>query len=165
MKRMILSLTLVLGSTSLFANSHIGDKVVLEGMAYGSFPMKITEEITGVDSATGKHIVSSTTEVAGTTNVETSNDNDAWTHSNALMILAGCAEVNGVSEQLKLMGKPFMTCKVESTEDIVGSLYRRLNLTPERGSFVWIGDFPVLGAGKIESDIVTMEVTSLNWAE
>jgi hypothetical protein len=160
--------------TSAFASVHIGDMgkysfstVVNNVAATGELIYEITEYNTTDDKYKTEL---ETVESTGARNTEEDwvDATDIYTHEQAKQALAYCSLIGGVAEEITVSGSKYDTCKLPLDTTMLRGVFKKFGITSKttavKGS-IWLGDFPVIGVGRIKSTEGTIELLDFNWTK
>lgn len=173
---MKLMITLIASAlmVSAFASDHVGDMgkynfstVVNNVATTGELIYEITEYNTTDDKYKTEL---ETVESSGARNTEEDwvDAADIYTHEQAKQALAYCSLIGGVAEKITVSGTSYDTCKLPLDTTMLHGVFKKFGITTKsttvKGS-IWLGDFPVIGVGKISSTEGTIELVDFNWTK
>jgi hypothetical protein len=161
-------LFLCLFSTRIFAadliGSHLGEwsKFSVDSIhGKGEMVSKITEFSTDIY----KYIATHSAQIAGQNHIST-EEIDGFDHLTAQTVNRFCLEFGGEAEILLIMGREHRTCKFDYHHRAILPflIHKGLYLGKNKGH-VWIGDFPVLGMARVESELFNLHLIDYYWKD
>lgn len=170
MKNIVLALLIV--TSTAFASDRVGDKVTYD-LKVANIALINWEAVANkYEDETKSYVIANAIKIPllGTENFDFKlYKHLLWTKKRAQIFLASCTAIGGENTSVTMNGRSESACKIAISkfDDGILSVLQDLDLynpSTDYGS-VYVGNFPLFGLAKIETNSVELVLSNYNWGK